>query len=242
MTADQSGVISLLVIVPTRGRPQNISRLIDAWAETSAGVAQLLVAVDDDDPAKLDYLSVVLPTGFAWLEAAPRPDGGGMGPVLNRYATRYAGSYRALGFLGDDHVPRSGGWDRLIVKALSELGTGIVYGDDLFQRQNLPTAVFMTADIVRTLGWMSPPELRHLWIDNAWMDLGRAAGCLRYLPDVVIEHVHPAAAKAAMDDGYRRVNSPTQNTEDFAAYRAWCQGPGPQAAARIRALAEAARG
>jgi hypothetical protein len=102
-----------------------------------------------------------------------------------------------------------------------------VYGNDLLQGANLPTAVFMTSDIIRALGWMVPPSLQHLYVDDSWRDLGRSAACLQYLPDVVIEHVHPFALgadhrpKAELDDGYRRVNAPGVYAADEAAYRAW---------------------
>jgi hypothetical protein len=36
-----------------------------------------------------------------------------------------------------------------------------------------------------------------------------------YLPDVIIEHLHPAAGKAEMDEGYARVNQPKWYEEDL---------------------------
>ncbi len=45
-------------------------------------------------------------------------------------------------------------------------------------------------------------------VDNYWRDLGTAAGCLTYLPDAIVEHLHPSAGKAALDEGYGRVNAP----------------------------------
>ena len=41
----------LLVIVPSRGRPKNIARLLDSLRETSKLRTHLHVCVDDDDPA-----------------------------------------------------------------------------------------------------------------------------------------------------------------------------------------------
>jgi hypothetical protein len=217
----------LLVIVPSRGRPQNIARLIAAWADTASPDrgTDLLVAVDDDDPAKLDYLAATSEAPFAWLEAAPGPRVPGMTNVLNHYARAYAGSYQYLGFCGDDHLPITPGWDARIRYVLGLWPAGICYGDDQLQRANLPTAVFLTANIVRRLGWMAPPMLRHLYVDNAWKDLGLAAGVLTYLPEVVIQHVHPVAQRAAWDEGYARVNHPDLDTQDREAYLAWRHGP-----------------
>jgi hypothetical protein len=143
-----------------------------------------------------------------------------MAEVLNRYAARYASSYRALGFMGDDHRPRTWGWDARISVELHRLGTGMVYGNDLFQRGNLPTAIAMTSNIPRALGYMVPGGLVHLYIDNAWLDLGRRVG-ITYLDEIVIEHVHPAAGKAPMDEGYARVNSLESEAEDRTRYLAY---------------------
>ncbi len=228
----------LLVIVPSRGRPGNVGRLIHGWAETATPELRtdLLVAVDDDDPTRPDYLEQVAEVGFAWLEVGPRGPGG-MGAILNRYAVAYAGSYRYLGFMGDDHLPVTPGWDGRLHHVLGLWPTTMVYADDLLQRALLPTAVFLTSNIVQALGWMVPPGLRHLYIDNAWKDLGLACHILNYLPDVVIEHVHPVAQKAAWDAGYARVNHPDLDAQDRAAYLAWRHGPGfVQAVQRLEAL------
>jgi len=45
----------------------------------------------------------------------------------------------------------------------------------------------------------------HMYLDDFWKRLGTDLGALAYLPDVVIEHVHPDAGKAQRDEGYTRV-------------------------------------
>ena len=69
---------------------------------------------------------------------------------------------------------------------------------------------------------------------RARRDLGRAAGCLTYLPDVVIEHVRPVAGKAAIDEGYRRVNAPEMYHRDRAAYRTYMSEYGGRDVAAVR--------
>jgi hypothetical protein len=211
----------LLVIVPSRGRPQNVAALLEAWTETATGVAELVIALDSDDPMRDDYLQMLKPpmdAGTLRVEVAARQRLGG---TLNSIAEVEATEYRALGFMGDDHRPRTAGWDRLMVEALDELGTGLVYGDDLFQRANLPTQWAMTSDIVQELGYMVPGGLVHLYIDDALKVLTERAGCLRYLPDVVIEHLHPSAGKAEMDDSYRETNSDAQFDADRHRFEDW---------------------
>lgn len=214
----------LLMIVPSRGRPQNVAALLDAWRETATGAADLLVALDLDDPTVPDYKLVS--AAFQWPADRGRfhcrvGERLRLGGTLNTVALEQAGHYRMVGFLGDDHRPRTVGWDRRMVDALDELGTGMVYGDDLFQRQNLPTQIAMTSDIVRSLGYMVPGGLVHLYVDNAWAELGNTIGRLRYLPDVVIEHLHPSAGKAEMDASYEETNSQAQFDADRHRFEDW---------------------
>lgn len=208
----------LAVVVPSRGRPGNVAQLVQAWSATSTGDAVLVVAVDDDDPELPGYLDLGLAAREPDITLLVQPAPGSMVAALNLAARDLARRHFAVGFCGDDHRFRTAGFDAEIVDALRDLGTGIVYGDDLFQRERLPTAVFMTADIIRCLGYMAPPELIHLAVDNFWLDLGRDAGCIRYLPDVVVEHMHPVAGKAPLDAGYERVNSPGMYARDLAYY------------------------
>lgn len=192
----------MVVIVPSRGRPENMRELIGAWRETGAS-ALLVAGVDDDDPTWVKYPLFPMDDTPYLLERGLRM---GMCGTLNDIASRSVATerYDYVGFMGDDHRPRTVGWDGSICEALDGLGTGVVYGNDLFQGPNLPTAVFVTADIVRSLGYMAPPCLKHMFLDNFWLDLGNLVG-IKYLPNVVIEHMHPQAGKAEMDDGYADV-------------------------------------
>lgn len=228
------------MICPSRGRPENVDRLITAWS-LLAGTADLMIALDDDDP-ELDHYRDVVRNGALLLpdqlklHVGPRER---LGPTLNTVALREMNHYGALGFLGDDHVPRTVGFDVELERALRT--SELAYGNDLLQGAMLPTAIVMTSRLVRTLGWMVPPGLVHLYIDNAWLDLGRELG-ITYLPDVVIEHMHPVNGKAEWDVGYREVNSGEQTTADGNAYHRWRANSLAADVARVREVlgAEAA--
>jgi hypothetical protein len=228
-------VSDLVVIVPSRGRPEAARALIQHFANTCTADTFLAFVVDQDDPARPEYemvgdgqrSGVIFAPSTTMVEA--------LNIAANYLAS--AGEPFAVGFMGDDHVPRTYGWDRAYLDALRELGTGIVYGNDLYQGEKLPTQCAMTADIVRALGFMAPPMLRHMYVDNFWRDLGQAADCIRYLPDVVVEHMHPSAGKSAVDDGYLRVNDPGVFAVDEQAYAGYRAGAMAADAAKVRALA-----
>lgn len=222
----------LLVIVPSRGRPHNISALHDAWGDTTSGSARLLVAADADDPTLPDYVRVCAHRNIE-LTVGPRLR---MVPTLNKVALEHAGMHFALGFMGDDHRPRTIGWNDLYLEALHDLGTGWVYGNDLLAGERLPTQWAQTSDIVVTLGGMIPAPVKHLWADNQIYDLGHAIGRIRYLPDVIVEHCHPLAGTADEDDGYREVNHPDAHEADRLIYAHWYKHDMPRDVAKLRAL------
>jgi hypothetical protein len=238
----------LVVIVPSRGRPDAASELAATFRETCTADTLLLVVTDADDLA--EYPSTLIDRRTMVVQGDPP---GSMVSALNNAACWLLGDPWdgdnpfhctngkfgqpfAMGFMGDDHRPITVGWDTAYLDALRELGTGIVYGDDLLQSERLPTQAAMTADIVRTVGFMAPPKLRHMYVDNFWLDLGRAADCLRYLPDVIVEHMHPIAGKAEWTEGHQRVNDQAVFTADETSYREFLANDMDDAVSAVRAL------
>jgi hypothetical protein len=226
----------LVILVPTRGRPQNLRALWESFTETCRAATALVACVDDDDPRLPEYQAVAAeahgqeqrdlsrryedlpPRQQLWLVTGPRLRLGG---TLDAVAQVVAPSSPRIGFMGDDHRPRTLGWDTRYIEALNRLGTGLIYGNDLIQGPNLPTQVAMTSDIVLATGHMVPPGIVHLWIDNAWLELGRALDAITYLPDVVIEHMHPIAGRAEWDQGYVEANTDERSDSDRAVFEAW---------------------
>jgi hypothetical protein len=227
----------LLQIIPTRGRPNNIRRVIEAWDTTGAwDVANLLLVFDADDPENPGYQQVLREADRCGLSGLEMPQWAPMVHKLDEAAWQSAGSYFALGFGGDDHVPRTAGWAKTYVEALRALGSGIVFGDDGYQHERCPTQWAQTADIVTALGRMCPAPVEHMYSDVSVLDLGRAAGCIRYLPEVLVEHMHPIVRKADNDEQYQRVNSRDQFRRDLDIYRRWKRSELPGQAAAVKEL------
>ena len=206
----------LAVIVPTRGRVESCRELVAAFDETCGEDTQLVFAVDRDDPEFAGYVELGELDG---VTVYINDDLGSMNRALNGCAYYFRDRFAYLGFMGDDHRPRTDRWDQWVLDALNRMPSGVVYGNDLFQAHKLPTQVFMDSRIVRTLGWFAPPELRHMYLDNFWLELGRRLGTLTYLPDVVIEHMHPVAHKGEWDDTYKATNTSDVYQHDHAVFQ-----------------------
>lgn len=217
--------MTILVLVPTRGRPDNALRLCKAWEETVAHpeACRLVFGVDEDDPSMEEYLDIV--PGWAYVEKCPIP--GGLVRTTNVLLARARWEmggltyWDVIGSIGDDHVPRTVGWDLGIERAHKGRPLTISYPDDGFQGVNLPTACFLDRRIPETLGWLAPPSFEHLFIDNAWRALGERLRTLRYLPQIVFEHLHPAAKKAEWDETYARGNHGDVWEKDAEAFNRW---------------------
>jgi hypothetical protein len=225
----------LAVITPTRGRPVRFDRMAESVRATTNGRVSVLGLVDDDDPMRPAYW------GLRWpLQIGPRRSLSGW---TNKVALEMlAGDDppRYLASLGDDHQPRTWGWDRKLVAAIEALpgGVGIAYGNDLYQGGDLPTAWVVSAEVVRAVGWMMLPTCEHMYVDAAVLELGRACGQVVYRPDVVIEHLHPLAGKADWDDSYKASNTTARYEEDRQAFEAWRRDGLAADAAKVKALAE----
>jgi hypothetical protein len=65
---------------------------------------------------------------------------------------------------------------------------------------------------------MSPPNLKHLFLDNYWLAMGHALENANYLPDVILEHLHYTNGKAEHDDRYAAVNTVEMHNGDQAIF------------------------
>lgn len=190
---------------------------------------RLVLVIDRDDPTFNDYPPAEgFRARYGWDPDAPFVMGlapeetGTLVRATNSAASKFWDQDIIIGHVGDDHRFRTLGWDRRIAEILTE--PGIAYGDDLLQGEMLPTAPFISSVIPRSLGWYALPSCKHMFIDNAWKRLGQALGSYHYLPDVVIEHMHPGAGKGQLDEGYLRADASTDI--DRVSYHHWRYGGG----------------
>lgn len=214
------------IIVPSRGRAQRAAQMVQSVRATSTGDVEVIVAIDPDDPELAAYQRKV--PGVRVL-----PERIGYSGTLNAIAREVWDRSDILGAFGDDVLFRTPGWDDRIRDALAT--PGLAFGDDLAHGAVHPTAVFMSSAIARALDYLALPRCRHQYVDNAWWELGTALGVLRYVPEVVIEHMHVGYGKADWDATYREVYSQPQAGIDHAAFLDWKETGLEADAARARA-------
>lgn len=202
----------IIVIVPSRGRPDNAERLVESWKNTTQGKSLILFVLDGDDYQQYNTFvtisgieTVVIPKKRELLTAK-----------LNMFCEDWEEEgAEVISFMGDDCVFLTPGWEDRILEWQRE-NKGICYCNDLLQGENLPNNVFIHNDIVSALGFMAPPVLQHYFIDNYWKDLGIRLGKLKYFPEIVIEHRHWSNGKSQKDETYIQAENTLMGTDRAA--------------------------
>lgn len=190
--------MKISILCPTRGRPENVKRLLDSIKETSTVMPQVVFYRDDDDaPFPLDFywsqrMNVKVVNG-------PRIK---MAEMWNRCAEVAEGEI--LMVAGDDIVFRTKGWDDDVRRAFAAFPDRLVmvHGNDGVYAEKFGTHFFLHRNWVDAVGYVTPPYFEGDFVDTWWNEIATALNRRIYFP-FVTEHMHPIARKAEKDNTYR---------------------------------------
>lgn len=105
----------------------------------------------------------------------------------------------------DDIIFRTAGWDEIITAEFERFDDRIafVYGRDGYQDERLGTHGFLSREWVETVGYFVPPyfssDYNDVWLHEVAGMIGRRI----YVPEVLIEHMHPDAGKGELDQTHQ---------------------------------------
>jgi glycosyltransferase involved in cell wall biosynthesis len=223
--------ISLLM--PTRGRPELAERFIASVLTHSSQLArvEVVIYVDDDDTGSHHIASE--------LVAVKRI----IGPRINMGACTKVCLEAARGDIivlaNDDMVIRTTGWDAKLAELHAGIPDGIylAYANDLFKDSSVCTFPILSRATCKMLGEPFPAAYRGAFIDTHLMDIFRRlqhAGFdrVRYLKEVVFEHLHHRTGKAPFDATY----AARKRFDDDATYVALAPSRQLQAMCLLAAL------
>lgn len=177
----------ILWICPSRKRPERLERLILSWKNTTENLSELLVVIDSDDDS---YNNLIEKYPIIKWEIT-EPIFGSFLNLINSKAIEYSKEYQYIGFMEDDIVFETPGYESRFIKKLKELGkTGIVHAKDGVDKRKFISIPVVDSYIIRTLGWFSPPCLKSLWADNFWREMATILKTYYKFEDVIIRHYH----------------------------------------------------
>ena len=124
-----------MLIMPTRGRPDNFARFVKAYKDTGA-IDKVVVKLDLDDPTALQYNQVGAPPHWEFIVSEPSKGCFAQNIIFQLYPNQ-----EYYGIIADDLVPRTRNWDQILAAACGSWG--VSYGDDLLKRETLATHPFI---------------------------------------------------------------------------------------------------
>lgn len=201
-----------MVICPTLWRRRKVEALIDSWASVPHGPdTHLALITDRADPS---YDGLTLPPGVR-IWAPVSQDLASTAEKTNAAAAGFAPAYRALMSTGDDAHFLTPDWDAKLLEPI-EHSPGFTYPDMDLREVTVPGIVVISSPIVRALGWMFLPTIRHYYADNVWEHLGKATDSLTFVPEAVFHDAY-----GPHDGTYARAqDSAAADLNEFDRWRA----------------------
>lgn len=202
----------LLLTCPSRGRPELIKEMIKSFEDTKTEESDLCIYLDNNDPHLSYYVENIDKKYYIVGEQMPVAQ-------IHNHIVDIHPTYEYYMPVNDDMKFINKCWDILLINAINERGDGwgISYGRDTDGKEffpQFPTFSVVSRNIINTIGYLYPRELKMLFGDTFLLDIGRAIGKLFYVPSVVIYHKQPVHL-----DTYDRKSEQFYNSERDAYAR-----------------------
>ncbi len=170
-------------LLPSFNRAELLKRFLESYVATKSTMPGLIL-VDKADPQKEDYLKLEYPDGVKLILTNERSMGG--------KCREYWDEYKDLDYvclLNDDHVLETEAWDIKVQAAIT--GTNVIgTNDGWVAPQRLAGATVFSGKVLRTVGYLFPEFIEHLYIDSVWEYLCAKAQCATILMEVMVKHEH----------------------------------------------------
>lgn len=214
--------MKILTICPTFNRPELCAQMLKSWHNTIGGDNTMVLGLDISDPSLSAY-----PKDANRVTCKANST---ITEVINSIWASNHDKYDFFHIINDDVLFHTPSYDKKMAYILEGYGGGIAYGNDLFQGQALPTFPFISASLCTTLGWLQHPSLNRYCGDTVWASIGKECGCLYYLGEVIIEHLHKLAGKGNTDIDMKVFQ------DDWHAYIKWAMTEGNLDSNRVKGI------
>lgn len=166
------------VLIPERGRPEMLNRLVYSLFNTAKGDDrfEVLVSIDNDDPAwdnaELGMWSAAS-QAHVFVDTRPKT----LGEKLNILAARASGESAALFFLANDYVMLTEDWPKIIREAVAKLpgGIGVPFPKDSLHPDHASFPI-ITRTMYEAVGMFAPPWFPYWYVDTWWDEVGLMLG------------------------------------------------------------------
>jgi len=226
-------------LLPTRNRIGNLRRFLTSARETAADTPGWVLVNDDElarDREAYDQAMRLAPPGWILRPVVASCYGDAL-----RYVWDDIKGMDWVGLVSDDLVPVTSKWDVQLLFGLQ--GWNFISSNDGWQADaniaqgRMHGATVWSGNLLRSVGWLMPPGLRHIFHDDVWETLGRETGCWSVRMDIMVKHLHEAL---------QGVRGPTMDPtsdlwkHDQAVFETWRDTDKNDLVGRIKAMMESA--
>lgn len=218
-----------MIILPSRRRPEHLKRFFQSYIESESSEPGLvIIGYDDWHDLNLTYAEIPLPHGWDFEVSMFESMGDKIRHIWPKFAKE---EWASLILLNDDHVLETPAWDKKLIAQLN--GRNFITCNDMWQPTRAAGATIWSRDLLLAVGYIFPPGMQHLFIDDVWQDLGRETGCWINDQSVIVHHVH--AFRTGIEDETHRIGY-SNWAHDEAIYNIWKNTEKPEAIKRIMEL------
>ena len=190
------------IIVPTRKRPVAVCELVETIFNTCDNIdlVEVLFYIDpDDSDSKSCIISLIDKYGDN-IKYTSSNEELKLSQMWN-YAYNTLSTGDIIMLCGDDARFRTKSWDTLIRDEFLKQDDRIVlvYGDDMIQGAGLATHSFVHRKWIEVSGFWLPPYFCSDWVDTWLFTVSQILNRVKFLPDVITEHMHYSVGKSAFD-------------------------------------------
>lgn len=162
------------ILVPTRGRPEKIERLIASIGDYPN--VEVIVGCDDDDP------SMEKGPGYpksVRIIHSPRHET--LGALFNKLAVEARGGW--LMAMGDDYMIDTSDWPAILLNCAKQLprNIGVMFARDPLH-PGFPTIYAISRNTYGKLGYFAPPYFPYWFMDTWWDEIAELTGIKLEMP------------------------------------------------------------
>lgn len=195
----------LVILVPMLGRPHRVEPVLESVKEATPGARVLFLTTPTDSKV----VETIDKAGAERLDVPFRR----RGDYARKINRGVAHTTEPLIFTGASDIRFHRGWFEAAVSRIHH-GVGVVGTNDLCNRRTRyglhSTHSLITRSYIEEYGTIDEPGKAlhegypHEFVDDELVETARHRGAFAHAPRSIVEHLHPMAQKAPMDNLYRQ--------------------------------------